>query len=184
MGAIGYVVSSRARFADLVLLPQPYAHPGQPEAEAVLEATLLEAHAPILVLPETGLPENFGQRILIGWDESQVAMRAIRAALPILRAAAAVTITVIDPPRHSPERSDPGGALSQMLARHGVRADVATLAKTLPQTSDILNRHVSDINADMVVIGGYGHARLREAILGGATRGMLETATVPVFMAH
>ena len=71
-----------------------------------------------------------------------------------------------------------------MLARHGVRADVATLAKTLPQTSDILNRHVSDINADMVVIGGYGHARLREAILGGATRGMLETATVPVFMAH
>lgn len=184
MGAIGYVVSSRARFADLVLLPQPYAHPGQPEAEAVLEATLLEAHAPILVLPKTGLPENFGQRILIGWDESQVAMRAIRAALPILRAAAAVTITVIDPPRHSPERSDPGGALSQMLARHGVRADVATLAKTLPQTSDILNRHVSDINADMVVIGGYGHARLREAILGGATRGMLETATVPVFMAH
>jgi nucleotide-binding universal stress UspA family protein len=74
--------------------------------------------------------------------------------------------------------------LSQLLARHGVRAEVSVLARTLPRASEVLCRHATDINADMVVMGAYGHSRFREAILGGATRNMLEIADLPVFMAH
>ncbi|MFV2033667.1 MAG: universal stress protein, partial [Halocynthiibacter sp.] len=109
---------------------------------------------------------------------------AVRAALPLLIAAEIVNITVIDPPVHGPDRSDPGGALSQMLARHGVNAEISVLAKTLPRVADVLTRHVRDIDADFLVMGAYGHSRFREAILGGATRNMLEQAEVPVLMAH
>jgi len=95
-----------------------------------------------------------------------------------------VHVVVIDPPTPGPNRSDPGGVLSQFLARHGVRGDIDVLSKTLPRVSDVLNRHARDMNADMIVMGAYGHSRFREAILGGATRYMLEQAEIPVFMAH
>ena len=74
--------------------------------------------------------------------------------------------------------------LCQMLVRHKVHADVAVLARTQSRVSDVLARHAADLNADMLVMGAYGHSRFREAILGGATRNMLEQAEVPVFMAH
>ena len=111
-------------------------------------------------------------------------MTAVRRAMPFLTAADSVEITVIDPSPHGPERSDPGGALCQMLTRHGVKAEIAVLARTMPQISDILNRRATEIGADMVVMGAYGHSRFREAILGGTTRDMLEHAEVPVFLAH
>jgi nucleotide-binding universal stress UspA family protein len=95
-----------------------------------------------------------------------------------------VNIAVIDPPNYGPERSDPGGALCQMLVRHGVKAEVSVLAKTMPRVSEVLVRHVRDQNADLLVMGAYGHSRFREAILGGATRDMLELAQGPVFLAH
>mgnify|MGYP003864833597 FL=1 len=71
-----------------------------------------------------------------------------------------------------------------MLVRHGVKAEVAVLARTQTRVSDVLARHALEINADMLVIGAYGHSRLRQAILGGTTRNMLEKAEIPVFMAH
>jgi len=93
-------------------------------------------------------------------------------------------VAIVNPPPHSPERSDPGGMLTQMLARHGVRAEVAVLAQTLPRVSDVLARHMADCDASLLVMGAYGHSRLREAILGGVTRRMLEHATLPVLMAR
>ena len=95
-----------------------------------------------------------------------------------------VDVAIIDPPTHGPDRSDPGGQLSQMLVRHGVRAQVSVLAKTMPRVSDILCRHCGDKNADLLVMGAYGHSRFRESILGGATRNMLENSEVPVLLAH
>ena len=95
-----------------------------------------------------------------------------------------MNITIIDPPTHGPERSDPGGALSQWLSRQGVHSEISVLAKTMPRVADVLARHANDIGADLVVMGAYGHSRFREAILGGATRHTLETSEVPVFLAH
>jgi nucleotide-binding universal stress UspA family protein len=111
-------------------------------------------------------------------------MVAVRRALPFLKQAQLVNIAVIDPPQHGPERSDPGGALCQMLVRHGVKAEVSVLARTMPRVSDMLNRHLRDLDADLLVMGAYGHSRFREAILGGATRNMLEMAEAPMLMAH
>ncbi len=185
LGALTDIVAQRARFADLVVLPKPYGGGQGTEAEAVVEAALFEGHAPVLVLPATGAGNAAApRRIVVAWNQSGEAMAAIRKALPILQQADSVNIAVIDPPQHGPERSDPGGLLCQMLVRHGVRAEVSVLARSLPRISDLLARHVRDQGADLLVMGAYGHSRFREAILGGATRNMLEQAEVPVLMAH
>lgn len=183
-GSLGAIVASKARFADLVLLPHPYGKDTAPEAEGVLEAVLFEGAAPVLLLPKAPLPDVLGKRVVIAWNQSKEALTAVRRALPILKRADLVNIAVIDPPAYGPERSDPGGALCQMLVRHGVKAEVSVLVKALPRVSDVLTRHVRDQNADLLVMGAYGHSRFREAILGGATRDMMEKAEATVFMAH
>ncbi|WP_304615500.1 universal stress protein [Paracoccus sp. (in: a-proteobacteria)] len=182
-GGIPALVGLRARFADLTVLVSPYAK-GQPaEAEIIAEAALFEGGCPVLVLPHAEIPANL-RRVLVAWNQSAEALAAIRRALPLLRAADRVEVTCIDPRRSSPERSDPGGSLTQMLVRHGVRAEIAVLARTAPTISDELNRRAVEIGADLIVMGAYGHSRFRQAILGGATRNMLEKSAVPVLMAR
>lgn len=183
-GGIPAIVGLRARFSDLTLLGSPYAEGQPPEAEIVAEAALFEGSCPVMVLPKAQLPQAPLRRILVAWNQSAEALVTIRRALPLLRAAQMVEVTCIDPRRTSSERSDPGGALTQMLTRHGVRAEIAVLARTAPAISDELNRRAVEIGADLIVMGAYGHSRFRQAILGGATRNMLEKSAVPVFMAR
>jgi nucleotide-binding universal stress UspA family protein len=183
IGALGSVVGFRARFADLVVQSKPYGASGAADSEAIVEAAMFQGHAPVLILPE-GEPRPFGKRIILAWNQSDEALAATKAALPLLKRAAMVDIVVIDPPKHGPERSDPGGHMSQFLTRHGVKTEISVLARTMPRISEVLNRHARDVDADLIVMGAYGHSRFREAILGGATRSMLEMAAVPVLMAH
>ena len=184
MAGLTPFVSHRARLADLVVLSKPYGPGRGHEHEAIVEAALFNGHVPVLIIPDgSTFPDTITQAI-IAWNESAEALSAIRAALPFLLQAEAVNIAIIDPPSHGPDRSDPGGQLSQMLVRHGVRAEVSVLAKTMPRISDVLCRHCADKSAELLVMGAYGHSRFREAILGGATRNMLEMSEVPVLLAH
>lgn len=181
---LGRHVAHRARFSDLVVMPRPYGADRGSETEAIVEAALFEGHAPVLVVPDGGPLLQQPGTVLAAWNESVEALTAVRRALPFLKRADLVRVVVIDPPTHGPERSDPGGLLSQMLARHGVKCEIDVLSKTMSRVSDVLNRHTADTAADMLVMGAYGHSRFREAILGGATRNMLEQASLPVFLAH
>jgi nucleotide-binding universal stress UspA family protein len=184
MVALNGLVAHRTRFSDLVVLPRPYGEGRGHDCEAITEAAMFEGDVPVLIQPDnTTFPEEINT-VMVAWNESTEALRAIRAALPFLKQADNVNIAIVDPPQHGPERSDPGGSLSQMLARHGVRPEVSVLSKTLPRVCDVLIRHAGDIGADLIVMGAYSHSRFRESILGGATRNMLELAEVPVLMAH
>ena len=184
LGAVTDAVAARSRYADLVVLPLPYGKGRGVEDEAVTEAALFEGMAPVLVVPDRGMASADPRHVVVAWNQSREALVATRRAMPFLRRADGVSIVVIDPPAHGPERSDPGGMLCQTLVRHGVRAEVVVLARTLPRVSDVLARYLRDANADLLVMGAYGHSRFREAILGGATRDMLEKAEVPVLLAH
>jgi nucleotide-binding universal stress UspA family protein len=181
---VGRHVAHRSRFADLVILPRPYGEDRGSEAEPIVESAMFEGHAPVLVVPDDNVPVTRPKSIIVAWNESVEALTAIRHALPFLQAADIVRIVVIAPPTHGPDRSDPGGMLSQMLSRHGVQCEIDVLSKNMTRVSDVLNRHTVDTDSDMIVMGAYGHSRFREAILGGATRNMLEQAKVPVFMAR
>jgi nucleotide-binding universal stress UspA family protein len=181
---IGRSVAAHARFSDLVILPKPYGEGHGAELEPIIEGALFDGRVPVMVMPDKATSTLNPRRVMIGWDESAEALSAVRAAIPLLTRADAVHVVVVDPPAHGPNRSDPGGLLSQFLARHGVKVEIDVLAKTLPRISDVLARHAGDIEAEMIVMGAYGHSRFREAILGGATRNTLESTSVPLFMAH
>lgn len=184
LAGMGELVANRARFSDLVVMPLPYGKGKGSDMEVAVEAALFGGRAPVLVMPDDAKPVSDFKTVIVAWNEGVEAMAAVRKSLPILRAADLVRIVTVGPATHRTDQTDPGGMLSQMLARHGVTCEVDVLGKTLPRTSDVLNRHVTDTGADMLVMGAYGHSRLREAILGGTTRNMLENATVPVLMAH
>lgn len=184
LGALTEVVAARARYADLTVLPLPYGKGRGIEDEAITEAALFEGMSPVLIVPPGGMVSATPKRIVVAWNQSREALVAARRAMPFLKRAETVQIVVVDPPPHGPERSDPGGLLCQLLVRHGVKAEVTVLARTLPRVSEVLARQARDLDAGMLVMGAYGHSRFREAILGGATRNMLEAAELPVFLAH
>ncbi|MEQ8294533.1 MAG: universal stress protein [Roseovarius sp.] len=180
---LGRHVALRARFSDLAIVPQPYGEDRGAELEPATEAVLFDGRTPALIVPRSVAPRP-PKRVVVGWNESAEALAAVRAAMPVLRGAEVAHLAIIDPPTHGPTRSDPGGMVSQYLSRHGVKVEIDVLSKTLPKVSDILLRHATDVGADLLVMGAYGHSRFREAIFGGATRSMLEEATLPVLMAH
>ncbi len=184
IGGIANLVGMRARFSDLTVLSRPYGEDAPGEAEAVVEAALFEGCCPVLVLPGTDLPADPPGKVLVAWNQSLEALSAVRRALPLLKAAGSVEITIIDPRRTAADGPEPGAPLAQMLTRHGVHTDIAVLARTSATISEELNRRATEIGADLVVMGAYGHSRFRQAILGGATRNMLEKAKVPVLMAR
>lgn len=181
---LGRHVAARARFSDVVVLPRPYGENCGAELEPVTESALFEGHTPTLIVPPKTTPQPTPKRVMIGWNESSEALGAIRAAMPLIAAADTVHLVVIDPPQHGPNRSDPGGLVSQYLARHGAKVEIDVLSKTLPRVSDVLLRHADDMKAEMLVMGAYGHSRFREAVFGGATRDMLEHTDLPVFMSR
>lgn len=184
IGGIPQIVGRRLGLSDLVVLPKPYGEDRNSEDVAILEAALFATRVPVLVMPPNVKTFKSPSEIVIAWNQSDEAMQAIRSAMPLLMAADKVDIVIIDPPDHDPDRSDPGGLLAALLSRHGVRAEISILARTMPRVSDVLLRHVRDKSADLVVMGAYGHSRFLEEILGGATRNMLAEAQVPVIMAH
>ncbi len=184
LGTLGATIGDGMQLSDLAILPKPYGPDCDTADVAILEAALFQTRVPVLVLPEGQEDWVDPRKVVIAWNQSPEALAAIRGAMSFLGRAEEVEIAIIDPPRHAPDRSDPGGALAQMLSRHGVRVSISVLARSMDRISEVLARHCDDRGADMLVMGAYGHSRLREAILGGATRNMLEIARLPVLMAH
>jgi len=123
------------------------------------------------------------ERVLVGWDGSRTAARAIGDAMPLLAGATSVEIVIIATER---ARSDEitGAALARHLARHGLHVDVKRIVASDTDVANTILSYAADCSADFLVMGGYGHSRLREWVLGGATRGILQSMTVPALMAH
>lgn len=178
-------VSRLARYADLVIAARPYGQGQSALAVAIVEAEIFGTGAAVMIVPPARLDlrEPF-RRPLVAWNETEESLAAIRSSLPVLQASAHVDVVMVDPPSHSPERSDPGGSVCVMLSRHGVKAEVSVLAQTMPRASDVILRFAREHGNDAIVMGAYGHSRFRESLLGGATREMLETSPLPLIMAH
>jgi nucleotide-binding universal stress UspA family protein len=171
-----------ARRYDLAVVPQ--AEPDQVGGEdLIIEAALFQSGRPVIVVPyiqRTGLSL---ERALVAWDGSLTAARAIGDGMPLIARAKAVDVVIVATERAKRDEIT-GAAMGQHLARHGVKVDVKRLVADDTDVANTILSYAADAAADFIVMGGYGHSRLREFILGGATRGILESMTVPVLMSH
>ncbi|MDE2166756.1 MAG: universal stress protein [Alphaproteobacteria bacterium] len=185
-GTVARDVSHYARCVDLVILGQPYRDGDSLGGEfSVIGDILLEAGRPILIVPHFGSFPIIGDHALVAWNASREAARAIHDALPFLVTAKTVTVLSVDPTPVTPGARRTGAAdVVRHLARHGVQAKAASAVGSSIPVGDLIVSRAADVEADLIVMGAYGHSRLRELLLGGATRTLLETMTVPVLMSH
>ncbi len=177
-------IADHSRFFDLAVLPLPYGETRRRTDVTVFETCLFGGDIPVIVVPDKVVFDANPETILVGWDDGAEALSACRAALPLFATAQATDICIINPPADRADRSDPGGRLAQMIARHGAAASITVATKRGDSVASELLRRAVERGASMIVMGAYGHSRLREAMLGGATRDILQTTTLPIMMAH
>ena len=152
--------------------------------DVLIEATLFESGRPLIVVPYIQKDAAKLDRIVCCWDGSAAAARAINDALPVLKKAKVVELFVVTNEKTSSVREIRGVDIANHLARHGIKTEVETVPAADIDVASAILSHVADSSASMIVMGGYGHSRLHEFVLGGATRGILSTMTVPVFISH
>ena len=171
-----------ARRFDLVVVGQPSRERGGPE-EILDEGALFESGRPVIVVPFIQKGGLNLERVMVCWDGSRAASRAIADSLPLLHKAKQVEVVIVANGRAKSDEV-PGADLGQHLARHGLEVDVKRITSLDIDVASTILSYAADSSADFIVMGGYGHSRLREFVLGGVTRGMLESMTVPVLMSH
>jgi nucleotide-binding universal stress UspA family protein len=177
-------IGERARYADLVLIGGK-ALGDEALGKSALEGALFQSPAPIFVVPKGHTATLQPRTVMLAWDSRDEAGRAARAAIELIAKADSVHVVVVDPDA-SPiaNGEEPGADIAAYLARHGAKAIVEVLASGGLTTGEVLRRHASAIGADLIIMGAYGHSRMRERIFGGVTRSMLEETRVPLFLAH
>jgi len=173
------IVARRGRLNDLVVALRPFAD-ADVSATVTLNAALFETGRPALVIPPAGAP-GFGKRVAISWNGSAQSAKAVSAARRVLGRADHVLVLVADSPRTAGVRAD---ELANYLKWHGVSADTRTFEGTNQDVPGLLLEECKKVEADLLVMGAYTHSRMRQLILGGVTRHVLDHADIPLFMAH
>ncbi|WP_034854390.1 universal stress protein [Sinorhizobium sojae] len=177
-------IGERARYADLTLIGSGLA--ADPELRArTVNGALFSSARPVLLVPKGRRATMIPKTVLLAWNSHIEAARAVGQAVGLMSAADLVHVTMVDP-EDSPTKSgeEPGADIAAYLARHGVKVTVDRLPSSGHRVEEVINRHAHSIGADLIVMGAYGHSRMRERIFGGVTRSMIDTAAAPVLMVH
>jgi len=176
------MIGRLGRRFDLMIVGQPDRQKSSAD-QVVDEGVLFESGRPVIFVPFIQKGAAKLERMMICWDGGRAAARAVADSLPLLKKAKQVEVVIIS---DKPGKSDevPGADLGQHLARHGLKVDVKRITSPDIDVPSTILSHAADSSADMIVMGGYGHSRLKERILGGVTRGMLQSMTVPTLMSH
>lgn len=168
------------RLSDLVVIGEDDPDRPEPVRESLTESIIFHAGSPVLIVPRKAPPVVDLRRVVIAWDGSITASHAVRASLALLQAAETVDVIIVDDGKELPT----GARVTAYLKRHGVEVTVRTLPNPHKDVAGVVRSHATESGAGLIVMGAYGHNRLLEWILGGATRGMLRHLTIPVVMAH
>lgn len=176
-------ISLQARYSDLLVLGQ-YHHEEIASSAYAPEYVIINSGCPALIVPYAGSFNNISERVLIAWNESLEANRAVRHALPLLKMAKAVDLVIFNPPPESDIYGEqPGSDIALYLARHNIKVNVMQDTTEIDPGNALLSL-AANLNSNLLVMGCYGHSRLREILLGGTTRTILKSMTIPVFMSH
>ena len=184
-GDVAMVVLDHARSADLVIAGQDNPEWALSGYLDVAERLILEGGRPVLLIPKTGPVRPIGKRILVAWNGRREAARAAFDALPLLKAADAVDVGCVNPEAEAKDSGVPNSAeICTALARHGVKCEAMPPIHAMRGVGSALLATADSRNADMLVMGCYGHSRLREFIMGGASQYVLAHMNIPVLMSH
>ncbi len=183
-GMVDECLIEAGRYADLIVLGQydPDALPVTTTSDLV-ERVAMATERPTLIIPHIGVTKAPGGNVMVCWNGSRESVRAVTAALPILKAAIKVTLLMIDPQKTS-STSEPGVEIAQWLSRHGVEAVLQHDSADGSDVGGVILSRAADRDVDLIVMGIYGHSRVREMVLGGASRTLLASMTVPLLVAH
>jgi len=175
-------IARRARTADLCILSLGHPDSAVPDLQGFRpDEVILLCGRPVLGLPVANLPDEVGNEVLVAWDGSREASRAMNDALPLIARAKSVTLLTVDPDEAMWESTE---AAAVHLRRHGVAASAHRIPGGGMGIGEVILAHADYLDADLVVAGAYGHSRLREAALGGVSRTLLRQMMVPVLMSH
>lgn len=179
-------ITQGARYADLVVIGQADPADGATDQGALsVGEVVLGCARPVLVVPYIGAAAGFGKHVLIAWNGSREASRAVHDALPLLKKAQRVTVMAVNPRIDEQGHGElPGADLAAFLAQHEVRVEVQADRGAQTDVGEELLSRIADLDIDLLVMGAYGHSRAREWAFGGATRTILQSMTVPVLMSH
>jgi nucleotide-binding universal stress UspA family protein len=185
-GPLISAVTRRALAADLIIVGQADPeNPLPPIARSLVEDVLMTAGRPLLIIPYAGKFTTIGTNALVGWTPTRESARAVHDALPVLAKGAKVLVLTVESTRSGEIEPLPTADIAEHLARHALDVSAArTVVSDGLSPADALLDYASDIQADLLVVGGYGHSRTREMIMGGVTRDLLHHMTVPVLMSH
>jgi nucleotide-binding universal stress UspA family protein len=178
------MLALHARYADLSIVGQPDRDQPQ-DTDPVTVTAVMTSGRPVLAVPFAGAFPTIGERVLIAWNASREAARAVNDALPLLTDAKQVTVLAINPRRGVGGLGDvPAADIALHLARHGLNAEAAhTVARDISEGEALLS-YAADLGADLIVAGAYGHSRARELVFGGVTRTLITEMTAPVLLSH
>ena len=182
LAGVGEMFSRIARRFDLSVVGQAESEKSAIE-EIIAEAALFESGRPVVVVPYIQKDPFKLDQVMVCWDGSRAAARAIGDAVPLLKKSKRVEIVIVANERGKADEIA-GADLGEHLARHDLNVEVKRTVLGDVDVADVLLSHAADSGADFMVMGGYGHSRLREFVLGGVTRSIFRTMTVPVLMAH
>src|ERR1044072_547049 len=171
-----------ARRFDLAVVGQAEPDKAAPE-ELIAEGALFSSGRPVLIVPYIQKAGLALDRVLVCWDASRSAARAIADAMPFLKRARMIDVVIVASERLKSDEI-PGADIAQHLARHDLKVELRRIVAPDTDVASTILSHAADASADFIVMGGYGHSRLREFILGGATRGILSAMTLPTLMSH
>ncbi len=171
-----------ARRYDLAVVAQAEPESAAVEAE-IAEATLFESGGPVIIVPYIQKTPLKLDNVMVCWDGSRAATRAIGDAMPFLERSGRVEVVIVANERGKKDEIE-GADMGAHLARHGLKVEVKRTILGDIDVADVILSHAADAGTDFIVMGGYGHSRLREFVLGGVTRSILRAMTVPVLMSH
>lgn len=180
--SIGAQFGRIARRFDLCVVAQPEAE-GTAVEKMIVEGALFESGRPVIVVPYIQTASFNLDRIMICWDGRRAAVRAVADAMPLLALAGRTEVVIVADAAEKEDELD-GIEIGQYLARRGIDVKVNRIIREDTEIANVLLSYAADSGADLIVMGGYGHSRLREFILGGVTRSMLRSMTAPVLMSH
>ncbi|WP_104667032.1 universal stress protein [Ensifer adhaerens] len=177
-------IGERARYADVTLIGASLKASSRLRSHAIEGALFRSAH-PVLLSGNRQSVTLTPKKVLLAWNSTIEATRAAREALEMMKNADSVNVVLVDP-KAAPARNgeEPGADVATYLARHGIEVTVDRLPSAGRQVSEVLLQHAIDTASDLMVMGAYGHSRVRERMFGGVTKAMIETPAVPVLMVH